>query len=70
MNIQKLNVKLVLFNINNNIKLSLIDLLTKDTILTDSFEIQKNNPIEYCFEFEKLFNERYFFVKEVEYLKA
>lgn len=70
MNIQKLNVKLVLFNINNNIKLSLIDLLTKDTILTDSFEIQKNNPIEYCFEFEKLFNKQYFFVKEVEYLKA
>ena len=67
---QKLNVKLVLFNINNNIKLSLIDLLTKDIILTDSFEIQKNNPIEYCFEFEKLFNDQYFFVKEVEYLKA
>lgn len=70
MNIQKLNVKLVLFNINNNIKLSLIDLLMKDTILTDIFEIQKNNPIEYCFEFEKLFNDQYFFVKEVEYLKA
>lgn len=66
----KTKVKLILFNINNNIKLSLIDLLTKNVILTDLFEIKKDNPIDYCFEFEQLFNESHFFVKEVEYLKA
>ncbi len=69
----KEKVKLILYNIKNVFKVSLLNLKT-NTIILNKVDVSSvinnyHDPLECCFALEEIFNERNYCVRQVEYLK-